>query len=99
MKSIDWERAKTMNREYIEYIEQLLDTAEKNDTFNLTSREFTEFSLSVSLSLELQTPLKPTYDHQYGEMGCAFCGNMVSGWEELPNYCPQCGQAIDWMKE
>ena len=43
-----------------------------------------------------QTPMKPKYDHRYTEMGCAFCGNMVRGWEESPDYCPQCGQAIDW---
>lgn len=52
----------------------------------------------ISADLEKQKPKKPTYDHRYGEMGCAFCGNMVSGWEELPNYCPQCGQALDWSE-
>ena len=43
-----------------------------------------------------QDPMKPTYDHRYAEMGCAFCGNMIGGWEERPNYCPNCGQKIDW---
>lgn len=46
-----------------------------------------------------QTLAKPVYDPRYHEMGCAYCGNQVSGWEELPNYCPQCGQAIDWSEE
>ena len=46
-----------------------------------------------------QRPMKPTYDHRYAEMGCSMCGNMVSGWEELPNFCPRCGQAIDWREE
>ena len=57
---------------------------------------------SVEIALEAmqkQDPTKPTYDHRYAELGCAFCGNLVSGWEELPNYCPQCGQAIDWSEE
>lgn len=39
--------------------------------------------------------MKPTYDHRYSEIGCSMCGNMVGGWEELPNYCPNCGQKID----
>lgn len=43
-----------MNRKYIEYIEQLLDIAEKNDIFNLTSREFNEFSAEVREALEKQ---------------------------------------------
>ena len=44
-------------------------------------------------------PMKPVYDHRYAEMGCAACGNFVGGWEQLPDYCPQCGQAIDWGEE
>ena len=45
-----------------------------------------------------EIPLKPFYDHLNTAMRCTFCGNMVSGWEESPNYCPQCGQAIDWSE-
>jgi hypothetical protein len=48
--------------------------------------------------LDRESPMKALYDHRYAEMGCAFCGEMVSGWEELPNYCPYCGQAIDWSE-
>lgn len=47
-------------------------------------------------AFQKQVPVKPVYDHRYAEMGCAFCGNSVGGWEESPDYCPQCGQAIDW---
>ena len=46
-----------------------------------------------------QDPMKPTYDHRYAEMGCSMCGSMIGGWEEQPNYCPNCGQAIDWSEE
>lgn len=46
-----------------------------------------------------QIPTKPVYDHRYAEMGCAFCGNSLGGLEELPDYCPFCGQAIDWRIE
>ena len=47
-------------------------------------------------AMKKQDPMKPTYDHRYAEMGCPMCGNMIGGWEERPNYCPSCGQAIDW---
>ena len=43
-----------------------------------------------------QEPMRPVYDHRYAELGCAMCGNQVSGWEERPNYCPNCGQKLDW---
>ena len=46
-----------------------------------------------------QTPVKLTYYHRYAKMGCAFCGNLVDGWEESPNYCPNCGQKIGWTED
>lgn len=67
-----------------------------SDSPNIVSDEDNE---SVEFALEAmdkQYPMKPTYDHRYAEMGCSVCGNMVSGWEELPNYCPNCGQKQDW---
>ena len=88
-----------MNREYIEYIEQLLDIAEKNDIFNLTSREFTEFSLSVELALESQISLKvDTEITETGRLqhGCQSCGGFVG---YLHEYCENCGQALDWSEE
>ena len=56
------------------------------------------FEIAVE-AMNKQDPMKPTYDHRYAEMGCAFCGNMIGGCEERPNYCPNCGQAIDWSDE
>ena len=59
-----------------------------------------EMALQIAREVfQKQTPVKPIYDHRDAEMGCTFCGDRVSGWEELPNYCPHCGQAIDWRKE
>ena len=46
-----------------------------------------------------QEPMKPTYDHRYAEMSCSVCGSLVGSWEEQPDYCPECGQAIDWREE
>ena len=66
-------------------------------------KEMSEYPERYDMALQIardafhkQTPVKPTYDHRYAEMGCAFCGNMIGGWEERPNYCPNCGQKIDW---
>ena len=88
-----------MNREYIDYIDQLLDLAEKNNIFNLTSREFNEFLSSVSLSLELQIPRK--VDTEMTEIGgvqhiCPSCWGFVG---YLYDYCQNCGQAIDWSEQ
>lgn len=55
-----------------------------------------EIRKGVNALEKKQEPIKPIYDHRYAELGCSFCGNQVSGWEERPNYCPNCGQAIDW---
>ena len=66
---------------------------------DIASEETIEsFEIAVA-AMEKQDPMKPTYDHRYAEMGCAFCGNMIGGREERPNYCPNCGQAIDWSDE
>ena len=63
---------------------------------DIASEETIEsFEIAVA-AMNKQDPMKPTYDHRYAETGCAFCGNMIGGWEERPNYCPNCGQAIDW---
>lgn len=88
-----------MNREYIDYIDQLLRLAEKNDIFNLTTREFNEFSSSVGSSLELQIPLKVYVEvTEVGELQhiCQSCWGYVG---YLHDYCENCGHAIDWSKE
>lgn len=88
-----------MNREYIDYIEQLLDIAEKNDIFNLTSREFNEFSAEVLESLEKQIPRK--VDTEVAEIGgvqhvCQSCWGFVG---YLHEHCDDCGQKLDWSEE
>lgn len=34
-----------------------------------------------------------------GWLDCPNCENDISGFEERPYYCPNCGQAIDWTEE
>ena len=60
------------------------------------------YDMALQIAREMfhkQTPVKPTYDHRHQELSCDYCGNQVSGWEERPNYCQNCGQAIDWSEE
>ena len=88
-----------MNREYIDYIERLLDFAEKNNIFNLTSREFNDFSTEVLVSLEKQIPRK--VDNEITEIGgvqhvCQSCWGFVG---YLHDYCQNCGQKLDWREE
>lgn len=85
-----------MNREYIDYIEQLLDIAEKNNFFNLTSWAFNEFSAEVLESLEKQIPRKA--DTEITKTGglqhiCQSCWGFVG---YLHEYCQNCGQKLDW---
>ena len=71
----------------------------KNAYKNRLAYEPNEASEIVIEALEKQVPMKPVYDHRYHELGCVDCGNLVSVWEETPNYCPQCGQKLDWSDE
>ena len=66
---------------------------------DIASEEDIESFEIAFAAMEKQDPMKPTYDHRYAEMCCSVCGNMVSGWEEPANYCPNCGQAIDWRED
>ena len=97
-----------MNDTYINYIDQLLDLAERNDIFCLTSRAFNEFVVEVREALEKQKPMKvtsprDTYPNEYGvtmyEYDCPNCGETIE-FESLrcyePEYCDECGQRLDW---
>lgn len=88
-----------MNREYIDYINKLIDLAQLNEIFCLTSREFNEFSAKVLESLEKQIPRK--VDTEITEIGgvqhiCQSCWGFVG---YLYEHCQNCGQAIDWSEE
>ena len=85
-----------MNDTYINYIDQLLDLAERNDIFCLTSRAFNEFAVEVRETIAKGKPMKLGREWLPFDLSCAGCGNMLGEWEERPNYCPSCGQAIDW---
>ena len=58
-----------------------------------------EADLVIS-ALEKQIPKKPLgieNDNRYGcVLECFECKTILSGSEERPLYCPECGQKIDW---
>lgn len=87
-----------MDKEYIEYIEQLLNYAEKKDIFNMTSSEFNYFSTEVLEALERQIPRKANVNiMKIGRLrhNCPSCWGFVG---YLHEYCENCGQAIDWSE-
>ena len=64
----------------------------------------TEALFSAIKSLEKQVPKKPNqihdvYEngHPYYEYVCDECGNVIDEYED--DFCPNCGQAIDWEDE
>lgn len=85
-----------MNDTFINYVEQMLDFAERNDIFCLTSRAFNEFSAEVREALEKQIPRK--VDMELSEIGgaqhiCQSCWGFVG---YLHEHCENCGQKLDW---
>ena len=99
-----------MNDTYLNYIDQLLDLAECNDTFYLTSRAFNEFASDVRETLSKGKAMKPVIGkgapsyyggtsicrHYYS---CPKCGEEVGRGDDKANYCHDCGQAIDWTED
>ena len=88
-----------MNSTYINYIDQLLDLAERNDIFCLTTMAFNEFSALVREALEKQMPRKP--DAEATEIGglqhvCPSCWGFVG---YMHDHCENCGQKMCWEVE
>ena len=84
-----------MNDTYTNYIDQLLDLAERNDIFCLTSRAFNEFSAEVMEALAKGKPMKLEIDGEF-ELLCAGCGSVLDFKGYDGDYCPYCGQKLDW---
>lgn len=88
-----------MNDTYINYIDQLLDLAERNDIFCLTSRAFNEFATEVREALEKQKQRMP--DAEITDIGgiqhtCPSCWGFVGYRHE---HCENCGQKLDWTED
>ena len=60
---------------------------------DIASEETIEsFEIAVA-AMEKQDPMKV-----HGDDSCV-CGHDLGLDKPTPNYCPQCGQAIDWSEE
>lgn len=81
-------------------LEEAYDLIELCLDYDKSMSDYPErYEMALQIAREVfhkQTPVRPIYDHEYEEMMCAFCRDIVSGWDGSPNYCPYCGQAIDW---
>lgn len=67
-----------------------------------------QFSQVVSSALEKQIPKKPAYDGDgyapdgtfvWDEWLCPCCGTRYEVDYDEYDFCPNCGQAIDWSEE
>ena len=90
------------NEEAIKQIDDVLSSDYHYDEtlgYQLTSDDF-EWLEEAKKALEKQIPKKPKRDKEY-PLGrvcpkcCAYLGN-VQFISSNHNYCPICGQAIDW---
>ena len=84
-----------MNDTYINYIDQLLDLAERNNIFCLTSRAFNEFASEVRETMAKGKPMKLEIDGEF-DLLCAGCKSVLDFKGYDGDYCPYCGQKIDW---
>ena len=57
----------------------------------------------IKSAIEKHIPKKPLgieNDNRYGcVLECFECKTILSGSEERPLYCPECGQKLDWSVE
>ena len=88
-----------------EYLDAIVELEEALSPFLLESDdEWTNYDLNTSTirlaieALEKQVEKKGKVFFG-GWLDCPNCENDISGFEERPNYCPNCGQAIDWTEE
>lgn len=88
-----------MREEYIDAIAELkgsLDSEYLESDGEWTNYEFNTSTITLSIeALEKQVEKKGKVFFG-GWLDCPNCENDISGFEERPNYCPNCGQKIDW---
>ncbi len=84
-----------------EYLDAISELEEALSPFHLesdgewTNYEFNTSTIRVAIeALEKQVPKKPCgWDNE-----CFDCTQHLDEYEH-PNYCPNCGQKIDWSEE
>ena len=53
---------------------------------------------NVIVAIEKQMPKKPKYKSKDSLPMCGECGGIINILQGDANYCPNCGQAIDWSE-
>ena len=85
--------------------EAIAHAKEQTDIFGGVHKEFLEMAIEA---LEKQTPKKPTYDGDgyapdgsfvWDEWLCPNCNSRYEVDYDEYDYCPNCGQAIDWSED
>lgn len=86
-----------MNK-YQEALEFIEDLAGKEDVY-IPYCEMDEVLKPITELVDKGTPKKanPLFLHKaYTRYHCPCCGHSVNNKREWFNYCPNCGQCIDW---
>lgn len=66
------------------------------DGFITAYIEKREFWQTVREALEKQIPKKPKYKSENSLPSCSQCGGIIDLLQGDANYCPNCGQKLDW---
>lgn len=97
--------------EIIQYLEMVRPTENYSHTFSVSvgsTRHFgpgSQLNKDVSTAIDLAIEALEKQVEKRGKvffggwLDCPNCENDISGFEERPYYCPNCGQAIDWTEE
>ena len=84
-----------MNKEYIDNATEAIENMNAIGHYSMTSYDYKVFVNTIESALNLQLPKKPEGFND----GCWGCGEFLSAFYDHANYCPNCGQAIDWTEE
>lgn len=85
----------------MEYIEDYdWDENPCGDYESIPEYELEQYIIPLQALIDKDKPIKPIYEHEYSDdmfyiirYKCPTCGkNLYSS----PNYCPNCGQHLDW---
>lgn len=88
----------------MEYIEDYdWDENPCGDYESIPEYELEQYTIPLQVLIDRDTPTKPIYEHEYSDdmfyiikSKCPMCDNYL---HYSPNYCPNCGQHLDWNSE
>lgn len=88
----------------MEYIEDYdWDENPCGDYESIPEYELEQYIIPLQVLIDRDAPKKPIYEHEYSDdmfyiirFKCPICDNYL---HYSPNYCPNCGQHLDWNSE